>query len=309
MAMDKPSYYYKDGFIFKKPNEAANNEILTVNYLISTNCQLDCIYCIAKDVMEEYAMPTREIVDETIDRILEINPLVVVLTGGEPLLSPHLKHVVKRFYNKVNIIVDTNGLLITECDLEFYKAHDVLFRISMDLPDNEINEKTRISPHKTSMKGLMDGFELLDDLGISYVVSTVISNFNELQLEFMLPAIFWKCISSSLKGWRLLDMQPCHGIDISKYAGCPITKFPKTFDATKLYLKYALDILRKDTNNPEALILQTSNNADEHSTILVMPDGTITISNGSDATREVVEMAELKRVLNNRAHQNRYLSK
>jgi sulfatase maturation enzyme AslB (radical SAM superfamily) len=135
MALVKPNYHFINGFVHENKFNPiqVDNGIITINYLLSSKCQLNCGYCIAKDIIKNYRMPSLEQVDNAIDTILELDPLVTVLTGGEPMLSPYLEHVIERLYGHTNIMLDTNGLLLLNSDLKFFGDHHVAIRISVDI--------------------------------------------------------------------------------------------------------------------------------------------------------------------------------
>ena len=80
---------------------------ILINWLITANCSLSCIYCDAFDIMSENKIePTEKNIERTAMNILSLKPLVVVLTGGDPLCSPHLIKAIKILHSKVGIIID-----------------------------------------------------------------------------------------------------------------------------------------------------------------------------------------------------------
>lgn len=68
----------------KKPslNVKSNGYPVQINWLIEDKCNLDCIYCFASDKL--YLERNREELIATAQSILNLKPLVVCLTGGEP---------------------------------------------------------------------------------------------------------------------------------------------------------------------------------------------------------------------------------
>jgi sulfatase maturation enzyme AslB (radical SAM superfamily) len=302
MALIKPNYYFNDGFVFQKDEkDTRDNGIITVNYLLSSCCQLNCVYCIAKDIIDNYSMPTINEVDLAIKKIIELDPLVTVLTGGEPLLSPHLKYVIESLYGKTNIILDTNGLLLHNQDLDFFRNHNVVFRISLDLPE-DINDITRINSFNKNIPILSNSFKYLDNANYPFIISTVINNYNVDRLHYMLYALF---LYYPVIGWRLQNIIPCHNLDLREYMSDCNNKL-EYFNNEKEQLIESLKDLRKIV--PERhFVMQTNDKLSEYSTILLLPDSSISISNTSNNTREILTKEELENKLNTSNHHARYV--
>ena len=61
---------------------------ILVNWFITGRCPLACKYCYAEDLMrKEDLEPTAAQISETAETILSLSPVVVVLTGGDPLFA------------------------------------------------------------------------------------------------------------------------------------------------------------------------------------------------------------------------------
>jgi organic radical activating enzyme len=56
--------------------------------------------------------PTSADIEHIVESILSLNPLVVVVTGGDPLFSGHLAEAVQLLSGKVGIVVDTKRLYV-----------------------------------------------------------------------------------------------------------------------------------------------------------------------------------------------------
>ena len=69
----------------------APKEPILINWLLTGNCPLDCKYCDANDLMQgKCKEPNKENIRCIAETILSYNPLIVVLTGGDPLFSQYL---------------------------------------------------------------------------------------------------------------------------------------------------------------------------------------------------------------------------
>lgn len=302
MALTKPNYYFHNGFVFQNEETIPqDNGIITVNYLLSPRCQLNCVYCIAQDIIKNYNPPSIKEIDKAIDTILELDPLVTVLSGGEPLLSPNLKYVIEKLYGKTNIILDTNGILLQGEILDFLLDHKVNLRISLDFP-SEINDNTRKGKKSSKTEEVLKSLECLKMKDYAYVVSTVINNYNADELWYMLSALF---THSWVSGWRLQEIIPCHNIDFSEYINDENGK-PKCFVNIKAQLILWLLILKQGAPHRE-FAMQISVDYPAYSTILLLPDGSISLSSKNQETREIIDIKDLKNIINKNNHQERYV--
>jgi radical SAM protein with 4Fe4S-binding SPASM domain len=105
-------------------------------------CNLKCIYCYATDRSKSTIRLAREDHFKLIEDINDISGKVeIVLTGGEPLLSPYmfeLAEYAKKFDNEVQLL--TNGTLITEKKAKEIADIFDLVKISIDGSTPAIHE-------------------------------------------------------------------------------------------------------------------------------------------------------------------------
>ena len=87
---------------------------LTINLLITSDCNLECKICSAKKMMEEKKqLKTREIID-FINKIARFNP-VIFIGGGEPFMRDDIFDIFKAIKrNNLRFGVVTNGLLLDQ---------------------------------------------------------------------------------------------------------------------------------------------------------------------------------------------------
>jgi sulfatase maturation enzyme AslB (radical SAM superfamily) len=117
---------------------------ILINWLITGRCPLACRYCYAEDLMRDEALePKSADIECIVESILGLNPLVVVVTGGDPLFSGHLAEAVHLLSEKVGIVVDTSGYTFTPKYLELFKQHHVSVRISLDSERPKVNQAQR----------------------------------------------------------------------------------------------------------------------------------------------------------------------
>jgi MoaA/NifB/PqqE/SkfB family radical SAM enzyme len=87
--------------------------------------------------------PKVDSIEKIVKRILNLNPLVVVLTGGDPLFSPHLSLAIQLLSGKAGIVVDTSGYTFSSTHLELFKKYNVVLRISFDSERPKVNQAQR----------------------------------------------------------------------------------------------------------------------------------------------------------------------
>lgn len=165
----------------------------SICWLISGNCNLDCVYCFAENKMhtEEPAAP-----DEmaTARHLLNLNPLSISLTGGEPTLNPRLEDVLLFFRGKVGTVLDTNGTTPQLSKLiPVLKEAGTAVRMTVDILDDEI--LNRVRPRRgAGSRGaeeaavpqcemLKKNIRAMTEAGIPTVIHTVLTRHNVGKLD------------------------------------------------------------------------------------------------------------------------------
>lgn len=175
--------------------------LLYINWLITPKCNYKCTYCYAKDIMQCNREPKLETVLLTAQTILQYNPVVVALSGGEPFLSPYLENIILYLEGKTRIIIDTNGSIINNSLLKTIKEKDVLLRVSLDDIDTTRNNITRRSL-LGSTNQTIDFIIKCIQTGIDIVVQTVVTKHNYPHLQETKEYLRAK----GVKYWRLLPV-------------------------------------------------------------------------------------------------------
>lgn len=117
-------------------------------------CNADCAYCyIPHSVRKSNSQMGLKELESVLIRIHEYfyrrdaNPdrkPVIVFHGSEPLLvKDTILSSIEKFHDRFHFGVQTNGLLLEETDVKFFKRYGVNVGLSLDSPDRETNDLLR----------------------------------------------------------------------------------------------------------------------------------------------------------------------
>ncbi len=161
---------------------------------IVNHCNLNCKYCgSCCNVDEEKGFVSIEQFERDLTRLKHFFSDIekIKLLGGEPLLHTGLSEIVKitrRIYNKTQIELATNGLLLMKLENSVYEAFkkaDVIINISMYEPFKCVKEEVL-------------GF--LDDKGVKYTIHSVDKFYKSKLLS---------CKSQIEKSWDICLCKNC----------------------------------------------------------------------------------------------------
>lgn len=175
---------------------------LLINWNIIGACCNRCTYCYGYDIRNYEAAFHEKEVDTIIAHLKEMRPIVVVITGGEPLLCDNIFYIIEKISAFANVILDTNGLLLTEEALLKLKENDTHLRISLDSDNPNINESIRVSSIANSTEKIKALIRLCVRHNLDFTVQTVVSSVN----AETLPSLFSFLNAEGVKNWRLLDV-------------------------------------------------------------------------------------------------------
>lgn len=162
-------------------------EILEGVLMVSQNCNLACRYCYGGEsgTFNQKGFMSEEIADKCMDFILqnagEQSFQKIIFFGGEPLLNYKvIKHTIERWnsvkdlYPNKNIYfgLTTNGVLLNEEIVRFFKKNNVGVTVSVDGPPEIHNYNRPFRDGSKSFDATMAGIELLKkyDIPISVTV-------------------------------------------------------------------------------------------------------------------------------------------
>lgn len=194
----------------------APKEPILINWLLTGNCPLDCTYCDASDLMHgKCKEPNKADIRRIAEIILSYNPLIVVLTGGDPLFSPYLAEVIRILHKRTGIIVDTSGYTFKSTHLELFKKYNIFVRVSLDSEIPRINNDLRQvrNDSRNLQKGISPSDAAINaickciDAGVKVAVQSVATTKNRHDFE----ALGDKLFKLGVSGWRILMVAPSEG--------------------------------------------------------------------------------------------------
>lgn len=149
-------------------------KLKNINWEISRNCNLKCIYCRVNggEVFEE--LSTKQC-KKIIDELSKLNYKHIQFTGGEPLLRQDFWKLV--FYiNKLGIKTSliTNATLIKDSELDLFKKYIYIVAISLDSLNDAHNKLLGRTPHKV----VTNKIKQLVRKGLHVKISTTLTCIN-----------------------------------------------------------------------------------------------------------------------------------
>lgn len=151
---------------------------VSICWMIENACNLNCVYCFAEhknlnNLVNDYKV--------TVNHILSLNPITIVLTGGEPTLNRNIKDILKYIGNNAITIVDSNGTYMSFEELVPYLKNSVV-RFSIDSLDTKIIEKVRpskkLSDTAKQISRIEKNIQILTSNNIPVIIQTVMTKYN-----------------------------------------------------------------------------------------------------------------------------------
>lgn len=151
---------------------------------LTTGCNLRCIHCRASatELMSPDDLSTVECL-AIVDQIASYAPLILVLSGGEPLWRRDVFDIASHAVSKgLRVALATNGTLIDETmAVRIKEAGIVRVSISLDGADKLTHDAFR--GHDGAFDSAIRGIRHLQALGISTQINTTVSRHNVHQLK------------------------------------------------------------------------------------------------------------------------------
>lgn len=294
---------------FSDIDELPDKQPIVLNWLISNRCNCNCSYCYAGDVIDKEF----ENIDikSAAQNLLNMNPLAVVLSGGEPLMEKQkIIDVLEIMGGKTGIIIDTNGLLFHKELIPLFTKYNIVIRVSLDSLQNEVN--SRIRPQRDKKRNILGVNTIIQNItnyrhaGIPVLVHTVVSSMNKNSLEDLskqLPRL-------SVNGWRIFTVVHPNN-EAKKESFDKLMKFGKVKNIEEAEKNLQKEIFHlskrlKSQSDFSIQILQAVNTK-KNSVVLVMPDGRLATEGMFKSAKTEIDRDNLFRKVDLRSHYERYL--
>lgn len=154
---------------------------------LTTGCNLRCIHCRASatELMSPEDLSTPECL-RIVDEIAQFAPLILVLSGGEPLWRRDVFEIAKHAVSRgLRVALATNGTLVDEAMAHRIQDSGIVrVSISLDGADRATHDSFR--GHDGAFDAAVRGLGYLRELGVSTQINTTVSKHNADQLPGML---------------------------------------------------------------------------------------------------------------------------
>ncbi|MFA7248009.1 MAG: TIGR04053 family radical SAM/SPASM domain-containing protein [Dehalococcoidia bacterium] len=183
-----------------------NERPFTVAWEITRACALACVHCRAE--AQPRAHPWELTTAEAfrlIDDIAELNPPVLVLTGGDPLMRRDLYSIVERAVDRgLRVSVSpTTTALATRARLERLRDLGIqMVHVSVDGADAATHDTFR--GVEGTFARVMSTLDILRDLGVGVQVGSTVARHNVHQL----PAMAELMASKGIRVWNVFYLVP-----------------------------------------------------------------------------------------------------
>lgn len=167
------------------------NRAFSVSFEVTYACNARCKHChLGGPVTEERATPQR--LGQVYD---EIQPVEVILSGGEPLLRNDLEDIVRAIHRKNSapyIVITTNASLLKQARYQSLReAGADQFSISLDYPDERHDEFRGIPGLFQKIRDFIGGLDSSPNKAVTLSCCVQKYNFREL-LKIAQLAADWK---------------------------------------------------------------------------------------------------------------------
>ncbi len=298
--------------ILPKPNRP-----ILINWLLTGNCPLSCQYCYAEDLMRgNCPEPNGKEIEQIAEAILSFKPLAVVLTGGDPLFSPHLEKAITLLHKRTGIIIDTSAYTFNSNHLKIFQQYNVFVRVSIDSERPSTNDNLRpVSKayrksekcHSSTVDAAINALTQCIDKKVCIAVQTVATTLNSSDLI----SFGDKLVRLGVSGWRILMVAPSK----ERYQAYQKLIGPK--QRRKRFIEFIQKELLSRREWNRRMAVQITHNKTANEVILVSPDGIFRTESNVESGGKVVldeqhpKLPRLNKILKNvdmHAHVARYLN-
>jgi MoaA/NifB/PqqE/SkfB family radical SAM enzyme len=197
-------------------------EPVVLNVDLTMKCNMECMHCVTKDFKQEEDLVISE---RLLDWINRSKFMVVVITGGEPLLREYENNLITLLRETSNkgLIVDTNGTISpSDSVIKAILDTNTLVRVSWDsgrsydeiyfrhvAPDTKENQTRNLEYYRKKV----DMVQRLRSSGVNVAIQSVVHKENRNSIANM-PDLLHKL---SIKQWYIQRFIPSYKAKAKKF--------------------------------------------------------------------------------------------
>ena len=171
----------------EKSNKLLANKLNMIAWEVTRSCNLNCVHCRAAANCGPYPgeLSTGKCF-ELIDEIAAISSLVIILTGGEPLLRPDIFEIATYGTSKgLRMVMATNGTLVDVATVKKMISSGIK-RVSISIDGKDAPSHDAFRQEIGAFAGAMSGIDALKDAGMEFQINTTITTANLNQIKDIL---------------------------------------------------------------------------------------------------------------------------
>lgn len=165
-------------------NKGTNKGPLKYEVCLTNNCNQKCIHC-SNGIKDKHSSIRMELISS----LLEQEPILIILTGGEPFLHPDVFSIIYMIKKRgVFLKICTNGVYLTESvckKLEVLLDENDIIQISFDAADSDTYTSIRGSEDfNTVMANILNARKILSKVTIDLHCVPNVFNFKQIESVF-----------------------------------------------------------------------------------------------------------------------------
>lgn len=157
------------------------SKLTAVSWIINNRCNLNCFHCYTKSIQDAEVRPnySKDEIVAIAKNIGSVNPKIVVISGGEPLLDRDLPLFLQeaRKIASQELWICTNGTLISDKFVELFKKFKVN-GVSLSLRHPNSVKEDEISRSNGVHKKVLSSIDKLKNAGFCVALEMTITKLN-----------------------------------------------------------------------------------------------------------------------------------
>lgn len=159
---------------------------------VANQCNLSCKYCNRNSCgIEEVKFLEPKTLKVYLENIISINnnaPVLINLTGGEPLLNERIEElfeIIRKYDCRISL--STNGLLLTDEKADLIKEYCDFVMLSLDSKDKELNDRIR---GKGAYDAVINSAKMCKEREIPFFISATPTKYNLESLDKLISFVY-----------------------------------------------------------------------------------------------------------------------